>query len=150
MGQISNPKVIAALKELCSTNGTISPELVVEAARPKSSPLHDQFTWDDTEAAQKFRILEAKKLLRVTVEYLPVPQQEMVRAFVSLGSDRLDRGGYRVSATVLSDASLREQLLLDAKREMQMFIKKYKHLEELSDVIAAMSNIELRKLRKLG
>ena len=150
MGQISNPEVIAALKALCSRDGIISPEMVVEAARSKSSPLHDHFTWDDTEAAHQFRILEAKKLLRVTVEYLPIPQSESVRAFVSLGSDRLDGGGYRTSVSVFSDEQMREQLLLDAQRDMQAFIRRYKHLTELSGVIEAMSSLALRKLRKSG
>jgi hypothetical protein len=150
MGQISNPKVVAAIKSLCSANGTISPEMVVEAARSPKSPLHAHFTWDDTEAAEQYRLIEARTLLRVTVEYLPLPQREMVRAFVSLGSDRLAGDGYRVTASVLSDADLREQLLLDAHRDIQMFMKRYKRLKELTEVIAAMRAIDLRKLRQRG
>ena len=63
---MNNPKVINELKRLAAKNrGLFLPEAVVEAAKPETSPLHSQFTWDNTEAAKKYRIWEARRLQRL-------------------------------------------------------------------------------------
>jgi hypothetical protein len=137
--KITNAKTIAALKLLSKRHGgLLQPEIVVDAARPVSSPLHAYFTWDDTEAANKCRIEEARRLLQITVEYIKNGKEEVAyRVFCSLTSDRKD-GGYRVTANVMSNADLRAQLLEDARAEMKMFERKYHMLKELAVVFAAI------------
>jgi hypothetical protein len=49
---------IANLRE----QGRSTPGDIVEDARPEGSTLHDAFTWDDGEAAEKFRLQEARHL----------------------------------------------------------------------------------------
>ena len=44
--------------------GRIDPHAIVEAARSPESPLHRYFEWDDTSAAEKYRISQARELLR--------------------------------------------------------------------------------------
>lgn len=44
--------------------GTLTPDIVVRAAQPDSSPLHDYFDWDDREAAKKWRLEQARELIR--------------------------------------------------------------------------------------
>jgi hypothetical protein len=44
--------------------GRVTPEMVVEAARDPSSPLHSAFTWDDAQAAHEHRLTQARVLLR--------------------------------------------------------------------------------------
>jgi len=134
-----NPKTIAALKGLSKKHGgLLLPEVVVDAARPASSPLHGYFTWDDSEAAQKHRLWEARQLLRVTVEYITHGGKERsYQVFCSLTSDR-EEGGYRMVAAVMSNAQLRAQLLEDAHEEMRVFQKKYHALTELAEVFEAI------------
>jgi hypothetical protein len=57
---------------------------------------------------------------------------------VSLRPDRATGGGYRGIVSVMSDARLRDQLLQDAMEDMEHFQQKYRHLEELAEVFAAM------------
>lgn len=45
-------------------NGKITPFLVVESARDPESPIHDYFDWDDASAAEKYRIEQARGLIR--------------------------------------------------------------------------------------
>ena len=63
---------LEALKEIAKRDGgLLRPQAVVDAARPVSSPLHGAFCWNNTEAAQKYRLLQAQQLIRsfrVTVE----------------------------------------------------------------------------------
>jgi hypothetical protein len=52
-------------------DGTLTPDAVLEAARPKGSPIHDLFTWDDKVAGARYRIEEARTVIRrVRVEII--------------------------------------------------------------------------------
>jgi hypothetical protein len=53
-----------ALQEIYDFNGTITPDLVVEYAEPELSPIHDRFEWDDGLAAKRYRIEQARTLIR--------------------------------------------------------------------------------------
>lgn len=54
--------------EALESGGRLTPEAVVEAARAKSSPLHEHFEWNDGKAAAAWRIEQARVLIRsVTV-----------------------------------------------------------------------------------
>lgn len=89
--------------------------------------LHSQFDWDDSSAAGKYRIHQARQLIRVVVSYEKVGDGKPVayRVFVSLTPDRETvGGGYRLASTVLSDEDQRRQLLLDARDEMKRFTAK--------------------------
>ena len=44
--------------------GRITAHAVLDAARPASSPIHDCFDWDDSEAAEKWRLEQARELIR--------------------------------------------------------------------------------------
>lgn len=143
-------KLAAVTRELRriakSNGGVLQPATVVDAARPKSSPLHSKFEWDDSAAAEAYRIWQARQLIKVCVEVLPgvsVPTE----VFVSLSSDRCSGGGYRVTTTVLSDAETRAELLEDALAELRIFKIKYRRLTELASVFDAIDRAE-RKRRK--
>lgn len=61
-------QVLYALAD--ANNGRLTPAIVVAAATDPESPLHNRFTWDDTEAAIKHRENEARALIRtVRVEF---------------------------------------------------------------------------------
>ncbi len=135
-GAISNPRIISAIAKLRRSDGRILPEDVVEAARSRSSPLHDQFDWNDTVAARKWRIEQARELLRVTVTLIP-GVKEPIRAFVSLSNEK----GYRMTVNVLANTQQRNQLLAVAMSEMKVFERKYGHLVELVGVIKSMRSL---------
>lgn len=130
--------IISELRSIAAKNdGLLKPEDVVKAARPVDSPLHTRFTWDDSEAANQYRLEQARKLIRTTIQFIEVDgQDQSFRVFCSLTPDREnDGGGYRETVTVLSDRRYRNQLLADAQDEMKRFELKYARLKELSGVI---------------
>ncbi len=147
-GRISNVEIVGFLKELADrNNGILSPEAVVKAARPAASPIHDQFEWNNTEAARRYRLIQAGELIRVSVEVIApsgCKDAYMVRAFTSLTTDRKHgAGSYRATVAVLSSSELRKQMLADALAEMEAFEKKYDSLKELAELFAVS-----RRLRK--
>jgi hypothetical protein len=152
MRRITDKDVIGALRDLAANNGgRLKAESVVEAARDPESPLHSRFTWDDSEAAEQWRLQEAQRLIRVVVEYLPTDKTETpVRVFVSLKKDRADGSGYRRTVDVMSDDEMRAQLLADAVTDMDAFKERYRRVQELTEVFAAMDRVttEQRGQRK--
>lgn len=57
------------IKRLAKKHGSgITAKEVVEESRPKNSPLHKWFTWDDTAAAEHWRRNEATMMLRFCLE----------------------------------------------------------------------------------
>lgn len=131
-----NP-VIIELKRIADENGgVLKPESVVEEARPKSSPLHKRFTWDNSKAAHEYRLWQARQLIRVVVETIEGVKGRH-EVFVSLSNDRKE-GGYRVMTDVLTDAQMRRQMIDDALRELEWFQNKYSRLRELSNVFTAI------------
>jgi len=133
-------KTAVILRKLAHANGgLLTPEAVVEFARPKTSPLHKRFMWDDSEAAHQYRLWQARQMISVTIRYVDIKGKKTpTRVFVSLSPDRDKRhGGYREMVEVLSDASMRRQMLQDASNEMSLFEMKYQSLDELSDIFKA-------------
>lgn len=125
----------AALDELerirnRDSENKLKPEAVVTSAQRVTSPLHDYFEWDDDEAAHKYRLNQASRLIRVAVTILP-RSQEKVRAYVSLTSDRPNKGGsggYRQINEVLASRAMRRELMRDAANELRSFQRKFNRL----------------------
>ena len=126
-----------------TNNGRLAPRDVLAEATPKSSPLHPYFEWNNGKAANKYRIEQAKYLIRsidaVTVERAPAPP---IRAFVSVvrGEDR----SYTSTAHALSDPELREQVLHAAWREFDALRAKHRELSEFAAVFGAIDQARPR------
>ena len=138
------------LKIISEQNGGfLNPVHVVEFARNPSTALHDHFEWDDSEAAEKYRLWQARAVIRMELTVIQKPEGEKeypTRLYVSLPSDRRPKDeehgrGYREIMTVMEDDDLREQLLTEARRDMLIFRRKYNTLRELAKVIAAIGEI---------
>lgn len=145
MVTVRTNKIADELRRIADeNNGILMPESVIEAARPKSSPLHGAFEWDDTEAAHRWRMHQARNLIRVTVEMIERDGSEplRVRTFCSLTPDRV-HGGYRATVAVMRKADTRNQLLADALAELESIERKYSALQELTEVFTAIRAVRM-------
>lgn len=120
--------------------GMLDPQAVVDFARNKKTALHSQFCWDDSKAAQEYRLWQARMLIRVQVVMLPQKPDTPIRAFVSLQNDR-NNGGYRAIDDVMASKHLRDSLIEQALRDMTTFQNKYQVLDELAGVFAEMRSV---------
>ena len=124
-----------------SNGGALRPEDIVEAAASKDNPLHPHFEWDDSEAAARYRLLQASHLIRVCVivdETIDAP----VRAFVSLMPDRATGVGYRAYADVVNDPEMLRQLIADAQRELDSFARKFARLRQSGELAGVFGEID--------
>lgn len=107
-----------------SKGGLLQIDDVLTAAQDEDCVLHKHFEWDDSEAADQYRRQQARTLIqrcRITlVEQEPV----RVRAFVSLPSDREAGGGYRLTAHVVNDATMKEEMLRDIRMTIARWTQK--------------------------
>lgn len=113
-----------AFEEIRQNSGKLTPELVVDYARPKESVLHNDFEWRDEVAAEKYRQCQARQMIgaiRITSE----DTQEPVRSYMPMKE-------------VLEHPDLHSQMMADAFRDAQSFKQKYNTLERLKPVMDAM------------
>lgn len=134
-------KIAAELASIMDGNdGVLHPQHVVDFARDETTALHDRFEWDDTEAGKKYRLEQARHIIRVYVDVADDSVTE-IRAWVSLPSDRETGGGYRKTRDVLSERERREELLQMALRDLMVFKRKYAILQQLAKVFAAAEEV---------
>lgn len=141
------PEAAQEVQQIASRNdGLATPRLVVAAARPKRALLHDEFTWDDTKAAESWRVQEARRLLNhlVIVEVTGGVEREVAPAFVSVavgGDDESPTRGYVSVDAVLGDPELRQQAVFEALRGLEAWKRRYKHLSELKLIFKAVDQV---------
>lgn len=54
---------VAELERIENSFGSLSPEIILNASREKDAPLHSLFEWDDTKAAEHYRLQQARTIL---------------------------------------------------------------------------------------
>ena len=139
-------EIRAALIEVGNANhGLLNPELVINAAREEGSVLHPFFEWDDGVAAERYRLVQARGLMRrVNVFATRRDRQTQTitlsttRAFQSRPSQRSARGGYESVADILADAEKRAELVASVYHELLAIRKRYEELSELETVWVAI------------
>lgn len=149
-----------ALEEIESSYGEVNPVLLLDASRAEDSPTHNLFTWDDSIAAEKYRLSEAGRAIRdLHIEYVSEVQEPtdmqikmeinepvkyVGRAYVNVamtdGNGLPGAGKFVNIHTAMTNSETRRIVLLNATRELRIFTQKYKKYEELSAVIESIEN----------
>lgn len=115
---MSGSAVKAALDLLAERNeGRLTPEAVVAAARDPESALHEHFTWDDAEAAQKRRLDEARALIRsVKVVIRTEPFVLKAPQFVHDPAAGKDQGYISIGRLATDEDRAREAVMAEFSR----------------------------------
>lgn len=124
-------------------SGFLRPQEVVHYARNPETDLHKHFEWDDAKAGEKYRLAQARAIIRVAVLINP-DSGEKIRAYVSLRDDREDGNSYRAMAEILNDEILAEKLISQAYADLMGFQNKYQRLRaatELGSVFTAIDDV---------
>lgn len=112
---------------------------VVDIARAEDAPLHREFEWDDSIAGERWREEQARTLIRhIVIVQEEKPQTEPVRAFCHL---TVESSVYTPTEVILRSASMTEQMLDQAKRELKAFRRKYSGLQALAKIFADIDDL---------
>lgn len=136
------------LVDIATKNGgLLRPRDVVDEARNPTNPLHTYFEWDDTSAADEYRVLQAAYLIRRIKIKITRESEDpkavsvtVTRAFSSLPSSRGKDGGYELTERILQVPEKRQELLQEAINALNQYRAKYAALRELVEVIEAIDN----------
>jgi len=120
-------------------SGKIHAEDVVRAARPAKSPLHAAFEWDDSEAAEQYRLTQAREVMRsIVVRYVNAPADAPpTRLYVNVDRGTAD-SAYMEIAVALGQPEFKDQILERALREAQEYQRRYQDILELSLIFRAI------------
>lgn len=118
-------------------SGQITPQEVLEKARDVNSELHKCFEWNDSIAAEKYRLQQARSII-INLVYAPKKEEEQsVRCF-SLTSKV---STYQPTQQFLVQEDEYQTLLKRALAELEAFKRKYHTLTELEAVFEAMETV---------
>lgn len=125
-------------EEITSIGEVAEPVTIVEKAKDEDTELHKLFEWDDTKAAYKYRLEQARDIVRHLVlvreeNETEEPQEEkrFVRCFYNLGKNNQ----FERTVNIVRNEDKYQQLLEQARRELKAFKEKYAMLKELKPIL---------------
>lgn len=130
--------------------GELTPKDVVNDARHDNSPLHEFFEWNDGEAAEAYRLGQARGLIRSVVaiyvrEDAPALRQKAYVHIPERGTEH-----YRETSHALSQRKTRQMVLERAWRELQAWRARYADLKEFSELIDVIDEAAQKLAKTAG
>lgn len=129
----------ASLTSIYQKHGELTPQVVVDEARPKTSELHGRFEWDDKVAGEAYRCTQAQELIRsIRINFTDnaTGERKSVRAFHSLReAGDAERTGYAPTEEIVQDELATRILQQACKREIADLKRKYGMLEDFIAII---------------
>ena len=139
------------LQAIYDEHKRLTPTIVVTVAADPAHPLHERFVWDDSEAARRYRLVQASGLIRsvsVVVERQDDKPPVRVRAFVAdrdtspapvTDDDTEDAddltGNYRPVEEVVSSDVLRTAWFRSLQRDWQALRRRAGASREFADMV---------------
>lgn len=134
-GYKGDPELVGReFERIQEENGSISAAVILESAAAEESILHPFFEWDDAKAAKGYRLEQARYLIRnIEIEIeKPNGTPLITRAFVEIKGEA---GPYLSLPVVIQDTDLRNKLIEQALKDIEMYERKYQVLEEIIQLI---------------
>lgn len=120
-------------QKLEKKEGALTSQNVLESARSEKSPIHSLFEWDDTKAAEQYRLKQAAQLIcNLTVEIETDDRPIECRAYMDVSEAKV--GSFINVQSAFQSEESRDVVLRRALNELSAFKTKYKNLLELQDV----------------
>ena len=135
------------LEEIEARDGGVTAVAFLEASRPDGSPTHSVFEWNDSKAAESWRLHQSRTTINaLRVTYTNSKGEDVkVSAFIKT-SEVNTRTVYENIQDALSNEEKKEIVLARIKNELDSFIIRNQHIEELADLLEEAS----KKVRKKG
>lgn len=127
-------------EEIYSIGEEATPQQILDKARDKKTELNKCFEWDDSKAAEKWRLQTARQIacsLVIKVEENKPQPPTPIRVFYTTPKAE----GYKPTEYIVRDKNAYSELLAQAKAELRNFKAKYKSLTELEDIFALIDEI---------
>jgi hypothetical protein len=137
--------VLDQLQAIYNRHKALTPQIVLTEATDPKHPLHHRFTWDETEAAERWRLYQAQALIRsvnVVIDRGESLPPISVRAFVSeseirRGADEeaQDAGVYLPVTEVVSNDVMRTAWFQALRRDWERLKAKAGASQEFAQMV---------------
>ncbi len=126
------------VEQIEAENGSVTKEKFLDFSRPIDSPTHNIFEWDDSKAAEKYRLEQSLHTIgNLRVVYTSPSNEEVsVKAFINVSAMR-ETPSYESIAVALKDEDKRKNILNRIQGELDNFVTRNRHIEELADMLIA-------------
>jgi hypothetical protein len=126
-------------ESLARRHGVARPEDLLTESRDPKSPTHRFFEWDNSKAAEAYRVDQARYLMRsYTVVLERSETKQEVRGLQYVDS----KGGYVPSAIVFSDGNMTHEVVERAKREAASWYHRHQQLRAVAELSGVFDAIE--------
>ena len=125
------------LERIYRRDGSLTASVVLKEAAKKNSPLHDHFTWDDSEAAEQWRLVQARNLIKRVKIIAPTGKPERIIHVPNI--TRKGEGEYQIQSVVASQPDKFERAMgealadLESARESVGVLKTLKRNKKFTD-----------------
>jgi hypothetical protein len=143
-GAEKNPKLVGEHIEMLRQKfkGELTPKDILDDARHDNSPLHSFFEWNDGEAAEQYRLQQARGLIRSVVAIYVREDKPAVRQKAYVHVAERSAPHYREASHAMSQTKTRQLVLQRAWSELRAWKQRYKDLTEFADLIAVIDDVE--------
>lgn len=117
--------------------GKVTPQEVLDKARDENTELHKCFEWDDSIAAEKYRLRQASDIIRNLVFIKKKKEDEPIRCF----QITTEKNTYQPTQMFLVQEDEYQALLKRAKAELESFKRRYATLTELESIFEAIEEL---------
>lgn len=123
-------------KEIESLGEKVTPQQIVDYARDENTELHKVYEWDDSIAAEKYRIYQTRIVIANLVFEEPKKTSNGEKASFQIYYN-VEKGSntYEHVKRIVCNEDSYEKLLLKARAELQSFKKKYHMISELREIL---------------
>lgn len=127
-------------EEIMDIGESATPEQIVNRAEDKSTELHKCFTWEDTEAAKKWRLQEARQVVNHLVVRRSPKEDKKTEVRLFHKTDNND--GYKPVTVIVRKQDEYTSMLQRALGELKAFQKKYSILSDNEELMKLIEQIE--------
>ena len=119
--------------EIMAIGDEATPQQIVDKAKDKGTELNKCFTWDDKDAADKWRLHQARNIVCCLV--IKRTEDQVDKPEIRFFHKNEPGSGYKPATYIFTHADEHAKLLQAAYAELASFKKKYSNLQELSWLI---------------
>jgi hypothetical protein len=129
------------IEKLHDKHQGVTPELLVEEAKKKRSPVHNLFEWDDTAAAEAYRVHQARLVLN-HIEVVIERGEEVPLVIRAFHSVEYEEGRcYTTIKAARANEDLWEQIKDEALRQIKNWQETYRHIQEFEAIHQAIDAV---------
>ena len=144
--RVSADIVGAEMERIEARDGQVTSKSLLDAGRPEESVLHSLFEWDDSKAAELYRLRQATEVITHIHIVIDEKPNTPYRAYVNIqeSSGQTERGRFINVRSAMENEETRRIVLNMAISEAKRFSQKYANYKELSEVFEAIDKVAER------